>query len=78
MREEDINEQKIRVAYSKQIEIHISLKDGSWRNGFVKELYPDFFLFWDWKDKENEPVFYMELSNVRPFIREEKRKDEEM
>ena len=75
MQNEDtnINEEKIKEAYSKQIEIHITLKDGSWRNGFVKKIHPDFFEFWDWINKENEPVFFMELHKVQPRIEEERK-----
>ena len=66
MNNEIINEQLIRLAFSKGIKIHISLKDGTWRNGFVKEVLGDVF---ELEDKENgvEPFFYIQLVSVEPF-----------
>ena len=66
MNNEKINEQLIRLAFSKNIRIHISLKDGTWRNGFVKEILGDTF---ELEDRENgiEPFFYIQLMNVEPF-----------
>jgi len=62
-----INKQLILTAFNSQLKIHIVLKDKTWRNGFVKEIQEDFFLF---KDKENpvEPFFFMELEDVKPFM----------
>ena len=69
MRDENINnEQLIRLAFSKQIKIHLIIKDGTWRNGFVTNLTPDFFNF---KDDENdeEPFFYIQVADVQPFTK---------
>ena len=65
-----LNEQLIRLAFSKGIKIHITLNDETWRNGMVQEVSADFFML---EDKENgiEPFFYIQLKNVEPF-REEK------
>jgi len=62
------NEELIRLAFSKQIKIHLILKDGTWRNGFVTETFSDFFHF---KDKENdeEPFFYIQVADVQPFTK---------
>ena len=74
------NEEKIRLAYSKNLKVHLVLKkDRSWRNGIVTELSNDFFLF---EDEENgeEPFFFIELFDVRPFVKggvREKEKGEE-
>ena len=61
------NEQLVRLAFSKGIKIHITLNDGSWRNGMVQEVTADFFML---EDKENglEPFFYIQLNNVEPFM----------
>lgn len=67
MNDETINnEQLVRLAFSKQIKVHLILKNGSWRNGFVTEIFPDSFKF---KDTENdeEPFFYIQLIDVQPF-----------
>lgn len=65
------NEQLVKLAFSKQIKIHIILKDKTWRNGFVKEVLNDFFMF---EDFENgiEPFFYIQLERVEPFMEEKK------
>jgi hypothetical protein len=60
------NEQLIRLAHSKKIKIHLSLKDRTWRNGYVVNVYPDFFEFQDVINSE-ETFFYLQLLNVEPF-----------
>lgn len=68
MNDETINnEQLVRLVFSKQIKIHLILKDGTWRNGFVTETFVDFFHFKDTKNDE-EPFFYIQVSDVQPFI----------
>jgi len=71
MNNEKINEQLIRLAFSKGIKIHITLQDGTWRNGMVQSVEGDVF---DLEDKENgvEAFFYMQLKNVEPFTEGEK------
>jgi len=66
MKHEILNEQLIRLAFSKRMQIHIILNDGTWRNGFVTKVFSDFF---DFKDHKNdvEPFFYIQLKNVEPF-----------
>jgi len=66
-----IDEQLIRLAYSKNIKIHITLNNNSWRNGFVKKLDNNFFIFEDLENGE-EPFFYAQLTNVEPFTEVEK------
>lgn len=65
---EHMNKELISEAFSKKLQIHISLKDGTWRNGFVKKIYADFFEF---QDTENpiEVFFYIQLRKVEPFIK---------
>lgn len=68
MKDEIINnEELINLAYSKQIKIHLVLKNGSWRNGYVTKTYPDFFYFQDYRNEE-ETFFYIQIKNVEPFI----------
>ena len=54
------NNELLLLAHKKQIKIHLILKDTSWRNGFVKELSGDFFMF---EDPVNglEPIFYLQV-----------------
>lgn len=61
------NEQLVRLACSKQIKVHLILKDKTWRNGFVKEVLGDVFMF---EDIENgiEPFFYIQVGDVQPFM----------
>ena len=69
MKDESINnEQLVRLAFSKQIKVHLILKNGTWRNGFVTKLDVDFFYF---KDTENaeEPFFYIQVVDVQPFTK---------
>ena len=65
------NEEKILLSFQKKIKIHLTLRDGSFRNGFVKELKSDFFMF---DDTINgiEPIFFLELKNVEPYMEERK------
>ena len=65
------NEQLIRLAFSKGIKIHITLKDGTWRNGFVRDVQGDVF---DLEDKENgvEAFFYIQLDKVEPYLEVER------
>lgn len=67
MKYEKMNEELIRLAFSKGIKIHITLEDGTWRNGFVIEVFGDVF---DLEDKENgiEAFFYIQLKNVEPYL----------
>lgn len=62
------NEQLIRLAYEKKIVLHLVLKDGSWKNGTVEEITPDFFIFSD-KVRGKAPIFFLELGKVSPYVR---------
>ena len=74
---EDLSK-RIYLAFSKKIKIHIKLKDESWRNGYVKNISPDFFIFDD-RVHGIEGIFYLELKRVKPFteanLKEELEKD---
>ncbi len=62
-----INEEKISLALQKALKLHIVKKDGIWRNGYVKELSADFFLFVD-DVVGQEPIFFLEISTIEPFM----------
>jgi hypothetical protein len=67
--EQKINEQKILKAFKSKLKVHIILKGRSWRNGFVKEIHPDFFIFKDIENDE-EAFFFLEVYNVEPYMEE--------
>ena len=69
-----LNEELIFEALKSSTKIHITLKDGSWRNGFVTEIKADFFMF---DDKENgiEPFFFLQLKEIKPYIEEKEKED---
>ena len=71
------NERLIELAHSKQIKIHLVLNDGTWRNGFVVEINPNFFMFKDDKNLE-EPFFFLQIKNVEPFTEDKKRVENEV
>lgn len=64
------NEEKIYEAFSKNVKVHLKLKDRSFRNGMVVETHADFFIFMDEINGE-EPFFYIELRDVNPYFRKE-------
>ena len=67
----NINEEKISRARFSELKVHLTLRDGSYRNGFVKNIYDDYFLFYD-DVNGNEPIFFLELRNVEPYTKKEK------
>jgi len=62
-----MNEEKIRKAFSEKIKLHISLKDGSWRNGSVLEISSEFFIFND-DVNGKEPIFFLEIKDASPYM----------
>jgi hypothetical protein len=65
------NHELILFSFENKTMIHLALKDKSWRNGFVKEIKPDFFMF---EDRENgiEPIFYLQVYKVSPYADRER------
>ena len=61
------NEEIISLALTKNLKVHLVLKDKSWRNGFVKEISADFFIFEDLINGR-EPIFFLELIKVEPYM----------
>jgi hypothetical protein len=53
-------------------QINLKLTDGSWRNGIVNSVTPDFFLFIDNENKRLEPFFFLQVRGVDPFSKEVK------
>jgi len=66
-----LNEAKINSAFVNGTKLHLSLKDRTFRNGFVQEIKIDFFVF---RDEINgiEPIFFLELYNVEPTMERER------
>ena len=62
-----INKEKLILAQAKKMKLHITLRDSSWRNGFVIDLNSDFFMFDDTHNGK-EPIFYIEVSKVDPYV----------
>jgi len=69
---ETINRKLIQTAFSKKLRVHLKLTDGTWRNGIVKEITPDFFFFIDDENKRLEPFFFLQVRGVDPFVEDTK------
>lgn len=65
----ETNYNKILLGFENNLKLHIVLKNNQWRNGYVVELGADYFIF---NDKKNgiEPIFFLELKKVEPFMEE--------
>ena len=75
MKNEIINKKLIQTAYSKNIKVHIKLTDESWRNGFVLNITPDFFIFQD-PVNGDESIFFLVLDKVEPYLKRIKKEGE--
>ena len=66
-----IIKEKINIFFKDSKQIHISLKAGFFRNGFVKEVNALFLIF---KDRQlgDIPIFYSEINDVEPYLEERK------
>lgn len=65
-----INEQKIRESFNSNLKLHLLKLNGEWRNGYVKEVASNFFIFEDAVNGK-EALFFFELKKVEPYMREE-------
>jgi len=65
-----INEEKINSAFKNSTKLHLVLKNKNFRNGYIKELGADFFIFED-DINGREAIFFLELHNVEPYMVEE-------
>ena len=68
-----LNKKLILTAFKSQLKIHVNLVDGYFKNGTVKEMSADFFIMKK-NDGYEEPIFYIEVRDVEPYI--EKKKEE--
>ena len=61
------HEEKLLLSLKNKLKVHIVLTDGSWRNGFVRDISADFFMF---EDAVNglEPLFFLDLKAIEPFM----------
>ena len=66
-----LNKQLLLTAFKSQLKVHIGLVDKTFRNGFIKEMSADFFMFSD-GDRKEEPIFYIEVYDVKPYVEEGK------
>ena len=73
--QQELNEEKINSALLNSTKLHLSLKDRSFRNGYVLEIKKDFFIFCD-EINGKEPIFFLELRNVEPYIEDIKKRGE--
>lgn len=48
--------------------IHLKLKDNSWRNGKIVRIENNYFVFKDFKNKE-EGFFFHEVVRISPYIK---------
>lgn len=69
---QDITREKILQSYNSNLKLHIKLKNGFWRNGYVTEIQPDFFIFRD-DINADEPIFFLELIKVEPYMEKDKK-----
>jgi len=63
------NRRILNEAKNNSTKLHIVLTDSSWRNGFVKKVKADFFVFEDMINGE-EPIFFLQLKKVEPYMQE--------
>jgi len=58
---ENMNYERAKVFLEKQLKIHISKKNGTYYNGIITEVKPDFFFMEDQEDGQ-QLVFFIELN----------------
>lgn len=64
---QEIKEELKEVLNNNQV-IHLKLKDNSWRNGKVVRIENNYFVFKDFKNKE-EGFFFHEVVKISPYIK---------
>jgi len=70
-----LHEEKLLLGLNNQIKLHIVLKDGVWKNGFVKKIGSDFFMFED-AVHGIEPIFFLEVKKIEPYVKGGKKESE--
>lgn len=66
-----LHEEKLLLSLNHNLKLHITLKDGIWRNGYVKEILADFFMFED-AVTGLDPIFFLEIIKIEPYTEEKK------
>ena len=66
----DILKQKVNIFYKNMTLVHISLKNGFWKRGYITELSADFFML-DETLEGLQPIFFQELKNIEPWRKRE-------
>ena len=59
--------EELQESFKLKQKIHLKLKDGSWRNGKVIRIENNYFVFKDFKNKE-EGFFFLEIIKISPYI----------
>ena len=60
-------EEAVIFCFKNHLKTHLTLKDGSFRNGFIQEIRAGFFMFYDIVNGL-EPIFFLELRKIKPYI----------
>ncbi|MFA6327641.1 MAG: hypothetical protein WCX15_02050 [Bacilli bacterium] len=68
--------EELQESFKLKQKIHLKLKDGSWRNGKVIRIENNYFVFKDFKNKE-EGFFFLEIIKISPYIDLEKKEEGE-
>ena len=71
MNKNENNEKRIKESYENNSIIHITLTNGTWRNGKVVLISERYFVFKDRENPQEEAFFFYELVKVEPFIKKE-------
>lgn len=61
--------ERFKVFLDKEIPVHITRKDGSWANGFIKEISSNFIILEEFK-QGSIVIFLSEIDKVDSFTRE--------
>lgn len=76
MNKNETNEIRMKESYENNSIIHITLIDGTWRNGVIISISKNYFVFQDRENKFEEAFFLHELKNIEPYITKEESGDE--
>jgi len=69
MNKNETNEIRMKEAHENNSIIHITLIDGTWRNGVIISISKNYFVFQDRENKFEEAFFFHELKNVKPYLK---------
>jgi len=60
---DELIKQKVDFYYKNSKAVHINLKKGSWKNGYIKEVSADFFMLDEFLEGL-KPVFFLEIKDI--------------